>query len=340
MVTIKTYHVKHRRNFNDLLDKAKKVANYACQNKKNKKILTSKYVKHFGLPSAVSCQILRKYGRGTIKKVKNVNLIVPNQKVTRKLKNSTKIYRSIIYQNETVTLKPLKLSFRWNPGLDFKKINQVEISNNKFMISVTFDNKEEKKVQYDHILGIDLNCGVGRHIINAANLRTKEVLNLNKQGPNIRKMYFKKRKNQTNKKKQKIKNNKEYRRLKDLDHKMSRKIVNYALQNKLKIVVEDLKGIRNRCKKGKGSRIVNRFVNSWSFFRLQFFIEYKAKECGISFIKVKPHYTSQECSYCSIIGKRNGKSFVCTNKHCKTFKKERNSDINAAFNVGKRALVY
>jgi IS605 OrfB family transposase len=40
--------------------------------------------------------------------------------------------------------------------------------------------------------------------------------------------------------------------MKDLDHKISRlrAIVDYAFKNKLKIVVEDLKGIRKTAKKG------------------------------------------------------------------------------------------
>jgi hypothetical protein len=38
-----------------------------------------------------------------------------------------------------------------------------------------------------------LNTGYGRSIANLANLRTGEILNLGKQGPNIRK-YLKKRK--------------------------------------------------------------------------------------------------------------------------------------------------
>jgi len=124
-----------------------------------------------------------------------------------------------------------------------------------------------------------------------------------------------------------------------LDHKISRKIVNYALKHKLRIVVENLKGIRKCARKGKGSRNVNRFVNSWSFYRLQTFIEYKAKELGIPFEKINPQYTSQECSYCSIIGTRKSDSFICNNKRCNAYKKKRHSDKNAAFNIGKRSLL-
>ena len=44
--------------------------------------------------------------------------------------------------------------------------------------------------------------------------------------------------------------------MKDLDHKISRAVVNNALQNKLRIVVENLKGIR--C----GSKLNNSYYDS------------------------------------------------------------------------------
>ena len=220
-VNIRSYHVKHRLSLDHFFTAAKKVADYAVENKNNIKLLSSKYVKEFGLPSAISNQILRKYGRGTIKEAHNVNLIIPNQTT----KKNSKIYNSIIWENGIVTLKPLKLSFRWNPGRNFEKINQVEVDNNKFMISVTFKNTLIKQ-EYMNILGIDHNCGFGRHILNCANLATGEVLNLGKKGPKIRNKYFKKHKSQ------KIKNSKEKRIMKDLDHKISRKVVDYALRRR------------------------------------------------------------------------------------------------------------
>lgn len=333
MTSVKTYHVKHSLDLTDVLAKAKLIADYAVENKGNKRLLSSKNVKEHGLPSSISNQILRKYGNGTIKKATNVNLIVPNSSIANyKMKDgSTKTYTTIDYIGERVILKPLKISFRWNPGKSFIKINQVEIDAEKFMIAVTIENAILQVCE--SILGIDLNCGVGRSIANCANLKNGEILNFGKQGPNTRKYYYKKRQSQ------RVRNDKEKRRMRDLDHKISRKIVDYALHHKLKIVVENLKGIRTGKKKGNGLRAVNRFVNSWSFYRIQTFIEYKAKECGIPFEKINPQYTSQECSFCSVIGKRDRDIFTCNNKHCKGYKKERHSDVNAAFNIGKRSLL-
>jgi len=331
VVSILSYHIKHRRDFTQDLNKAKIVANYAVLNKMNKKLLSSKYVKHIGLPSAVSNQILRKYGRGTIKEASNVNLIVPGQGIRYDKKTIT------------VTLIPLKVSFRWDCGREFVKINQVEIDNDKFMIAVTFINGDVNENKED-IISLDLNCGYGRHIINAVDHKRNHVINLGKNAPHIRHKYFKLRQRlQIEKNYEQIKkiSDKEKRITRDIDHKMSKKIVEYARVNNLKIIMEDLKGIR-KCAtnkdplkkyEGKGSKTKNRLVNSWSFYRLQSMITYKAKLHGIPVQKVPPHYTSQTCSYCRVIGTRDRKTFQCNNKFCM---KKMNSDINAAYCVGKR----
>jgi hypothetical protein len=62
----------------------------------------------------------------------------------------------------------------------------VEITNEKFMISATFPNKTIDQ-SCTNVLGLDLNCGIGCHIVNATDLKSNKVLNLGKSGPNIRK---------------------------------------------------------------------------------------------------------------------------------------------------------
>ena len=331
---LRTYSVKHRRDFSSLLESAKHVANYAAAHKFTPKLLSTKMVKHFGLPSDVSNQILRKYGRGTIRSVKSANLIVPNTLRKNKLKNQTKTYSNIVWDplKKTVTVKPLKLRFRWNPSLPFTRIVYMEINKSRYFVTVAVPPNPPEIKEELGVLGIDHNCGVGRAILNCADLKKGTTFGLGKKGPKIRLKYRKKRK------KQKIKGNKEHRIMKDLDHKISRRVVNYALKNKLRIVLENLQGIRKRARKGKRSKAANGVVNSWSFYRLQSFIEYKAKKLGIPVVKVSPEYTSQDCSYCGARGHRCREKFVCRNNQCTKRDVVRNSDVNAAFNIGKRAL--
>lgn len=324
---ILTYSIKHRKDYSSQLLKAQLVADYAVENKADKKVLTSKFVKNLGLPSAISNQILRKYSSKTIKCAKNVNLIVPNQAI------------KYDFDKQLVTITPLKTSFRWFCGRDFKKINQIEITSTKYFVCVSFDDEPEKKL-LTNVLGIDLNCGVGRSIAVCSDLCNNKLLTFGKEGPNIKKRFLKLRKKlQKEKNFEVLKriNNKEKRVMRDLDHKISKQIVTYAKENNATIVFEDLKGIRNKTGNGSG-KAVNRIINSWSFYRLQTYVIYKAKLYGIPVEFIKPQYTSQHCNYCKTLGSRKGIGFVCKSKACKKYNKSQNSDINASYNIGNRYL--
>ncbi|MGC8932345.1 MAG: RNA-guided endonuclease InsQ/TnpB family protein, partial [Candidatus Methanodesulfokora sp.] len=87
----------------------------------------------------------------------------------------------------------------------------------------------------------------------------------------------------------------EKRRTKELCHKISRAIVNFAKQQGLGIIMEDLNGIRNRI---NYSRKMNRRLHSWNFRRLQFYIEYKAKLEGLPVEYIDPRHTSSLCPIC------------------------------------------
>jgi len=64
---ILTYKIKHNFNLSTELSQAKQIANFAI---KNRNKLSSKEVSSIGLKSALSNQILRKYGRNKNCKIK------------------------------------------------------------------------------------------------------------------------------------------------------------------------------------------------------------------------------------------------------------------------------
>ena len=77
---ILTFKVKHNRDFSVELSKAKQIAEFALKTKTQ----SSKDVKHFRLKSVIANQILREYSRNKwVKRIGNVNLIVPNQGIRR-----------------------------------------------------------------------------------------------------------------------------------------------------------------------------------------------------------------------------------------------------------------
>lgn len=112
---------------------------------------------------------------------------------------------------------------------------------------------------------------------------------------------------------------KEQRWMRDQDHKISRAIVNDAIaQGVGTIKLEKLQGIRSRARKDsttrksrKNIRQKNRMINSWSFYRLAHYIEYKARLAGIDVVYVDPAYTSQVCPHCGALHKAQGRDFLC-----------------------------
>jgi transposase len=53
--------------------------------------------------------------------------------------------------------------------------------------------------------------------------------------------------------------------------------------------------------------------NSWAFYQLRFFLEYKGIKAGVEVVAVPPQYTSQTCKECLHIGLRSDKTFKCGN---------------------------
>lgn len=291
---ILTKALTHKWDLSKELEQAKQVAEFAISNRDK---LTTKWVKAVGLKSIISNQILRKYGRNKkCKEVKLVNLIVPRQ--------------GLKVDGKTLKIISLKLEVDLTHLLTFEKINQVEISDTKIFVSYTVKEEQEKVVE--NWVGVDLNAT--GHILVAANPATGLVLKMGKLANHFRRKYRGRKKCGNF--------------MRDLDHKLSRGIVNYCLNNNCGIALENLKGIRP--KKSKGKKL-NGLLHSWSFYRLQTFIKYKAKLVGVPVIFVDPSYTSQACSRCGERGNRNGKNFKCSCGHVD------HADANAAFNIGRLA---
>jgi putative transposase len=302
---ILTYKVKHNQDFSKELFIAKKIANFAIQNRDK---LSSKNVAHLGLKSMISNQILRKYGRNwKIKVIKSVKLTIPAQ--------------GIRLEKNILTIISLKLNLPFDKKVI--KINQVEIDNTYAYITTTI--LENKPIKTKNHLGVDLNTT--GHCAVIAVKETGKVYKLGKKAGYTHKKYKQIRKSLQKKGLygvvKKIKN-REQRIVKDLNHKISRFIVDTAVKNKAEIRLEDLKGIRQTTKSRKSFKYA---LNSWSYFQLGQFIQYKALLAGIPLSFIEPSYTSKCCSICGQVGKRNDKSFKCSCGHVE------NADSNAAFNI-------
>ncbi len=101
-----------------------------------------------------------------------------------------------------------------------------------------------------------------------------------------------------------------------INHNISKAIIDEAKQTQSFVSIEDLTGIRERTNQQPRNKTERRRSNSWAFYQLRTFLEYKGIKEGIEVIAINPRYTSQTCNCCLHIGLRNNKSFKCSNKAC------------------------
>ncbi|MEU3310853.1 transposase [Nocardiopsis sp. NPDC006832] len=126
----------------------------------------------------------------------------------------------------------------------------------------------------------------------------------------------------------------ETRRARDVNHTISKRIVERAERTDHGIVLEDLRGIRGRVRQAKRQRSM---LHSWSFAQLRDFIAYKARRTGVPVLIVDPAYTSQTCSACDHTSRRNRPTrnrFVC--RQCGVVL---HADVNASRNLAHRGEV-
>jgi putative transposase len=119
----------------------------------------------------------------------------------------------------------------------------------------------------------------------------------------------------------------------NVNHQISKRIVAEAERTGRGIAVEELTGIRERVRFRKPQRATHA---SWAFAQLGAFLTYKAARAGVPFVHVDPAYTSQRCTHCGYIDRRNRISqaeFVC--RDCGFIAEH--SDILGADNIALRA---
>jgi putative transposase len=81
----------------------------------------------------------------------------------------------------------------------------------------------------------------------------------------------------------------------DYAHKLGDSIAGLALKHHSIIVLEDLEKLREN---GRRSSEFNKRLGLWFYRRIQFCVEYEARERGLEVVKVNPRGTSSRCPRC------------------------------------------
>lgn len=224
---ILTYKIKHHRDFSRELELAQRVAEFAIANRDK---LSSKNISHLGLKSVIANQILRKYGRNKkAKEINSVKLTIPSQ--------------GIQFKDGVIFIPSLQLTIPFNRECD--KINQIEIDDVYAYVSVTV--KEEIPYSPEVSIGVDLNTT--SHCAVVAIKETGKVYKLGKEAYHIHRKYSRTRKFLQKKGFYKVVKkikHRESNKVRNLNHRISRFIVDLAKKNRGGIHLEKLQGIRNK----------------------------------------------------------------------------------------------
>jgi putative transposase len=133
---------------------------------------------------------------------------------------------------------------------------------------------------------------------------------------------------------QKVKNRfraKQQRRIRDMEHKISRSVVDYAVEQQAgTLAIGDVRDVADKADKGA---LVNQKVSTWRHGKLRAYLTYKAEAEGIVVVLVDEHYTSQTCPQCGCRHKPRGRKYTC--RQC-GFSSHR--DVVGAANILSRQL--
>lgn len=285
-------------------------------NTENKKITTKNF--NAKLPSAVKNQCIRD-ARSIVKKHKNKRtktlavlkkpICIWNNQNFRVQENTIsfpvwtfKSKRIVVKANITEKQKELL-----NGNLGTLRISK---KNNKYIAQITVE-VFEKQASGGNIMGVDL--GIKVPAVAMTNTNKIKFFGNGRKNKYIKRQFKAKRKKLGKAKKLnaiKKLNDKEQRVMTDIDHKISRQIVNFAKENNVSTIrLEKLSNIRNTA---RTSRKNNHSLHTWSFYRLAKFIEYKANLEGIKVEYVDPKYTSQICPNCNTRNKAKDRKYRCS----------------------------
>jgi IS605 OrfB family transposase len=128
----------------------------------------------------------------------------------------------------------------------------------------------------------------------------------------------------------------ENRWMTDVNHQVSKALVEQAGRNSL-IVLEELKGVHSATERvRKGDRWM---TVSWAFHQLRQMIEYKAKLNQVAVIAVDPAYTSQCCPKCEHTAKVN-RNKMLHRFTCQRCGYTSNDDRIGAMNLQRKGIEY
>jgi IS605 OrfB family transposase len=282
-----------------------------------------------------------------IRAIDNVACSYKNKGVHTKFAHGFKKTSAVVYDERILTIYDDTISI-WTVEGRLKKIPiivhnrelfnlrkgqcDLVLSNGQFYLMCTIDVPESELTESKDVIGVDLGINkiatVSDGTVYSGDQIKKKRLQYHDHRSRLQKCG-------TRSAHRRIKSvgKRESRFRKDVNHCISKELVEKAKGTSCALALEELKGINSRTTVRKSQR--NERL-SWSFYQLRSFIEYKAKEAGVQVLIVPSPYTSQTCSdcgHCEKKNRRNQSEFSCLSCGFSM-----NADLNASKNIRNLGL--
>lgn len=203
----------------------------------------------------------------------------------------------------------------------------------KWFLYTTCEVKADALINTENYLGVDMGVkniacdsdGVvysAAHLLNVRHRYRRLRAKLQAKGTKSAKRLLKKR------------SKRESRFAKDVNHCVSKQLVQRAKDSGRGLALENLTHIRTRVTVRRNQR---NQLYSWAFADLRCKVTYKAERYGVRLEFVDAQYTSQQCACCGHTSRANRPSQSVFK--CVVCNHIAHADTNAAVNIGRRAAV-
>jgi putative transposase len=170
-----------------------------------------------------------------------------------------------------------------------------------FFLYATIEAPEPTPVEPDDYLGVDLGI-VNVAVDSDGVVYSGEAVERNRRTFAHRRRNLQKRGTRSATRKLKLLRRKQARYQADTNHVISKRVVAVAKGTGRGIAVEELGGLRARTTVRRRQRA--RHAN-WAFAQLRAFVEYKARQAGVTVVAVDPTNTSRTCPACGHVAREN-----------------------------------
>lgn len=231
-------------------------------------------------------------------------------------------------------------------GQNPKSATLVKTRKDEYYLNIQLESNPEPPEKTDKVLGVDLGRTDIAVTSEGETFSGKDITRIRDHHSNLRAKLQQKASKGTRSTRRRCRkllqrlSGKEKRFQKHINHIISYRLIQHAKANGLMIALEDLTGIRERTNELPRTKTERRRSNSWAFYQLRYFLEYKAISASVELILVNPAYTSQTCHQCNHIhptrgeSYRSGKKFACG--HCGW---TGDADVNGAKNIARIGLL-